>query len=133
MLTGALRSLLVPGLVLPHGQAVQGIAAPKVLPPYTALRFDLIHSPDHLDPTEPDAPEQVYACTTDHPAAAELVLHQSKLGDLLRVTGTITELDAPGTPPRLRVHSVDILGVAPLALLHQRGAGRGVGARPRRP
>ncbi|MEU5036258.1 hypothetical protein AB0G48_19225 [Streptomyces rubiginosohelvolus] len=52
----------------------------------TTVHFDLIHSPDHQDPTEPDAPEQLYACTTDHPAAAELVLHQAKLGDLLRVT-----------------------------------------------
>ncbi|MGW8485364.1 hypothetical protein [Streptomyces sp. NPDC055886] len=56
----------------------------------------------------------MYACTTDHTAAAELVLHQAKLGDLLRVAGTITEPDAPGTPPRLHVHSVDILDVAPL-------------------
>ncbi|MFI0020311.1 hypothetical protein [Streptomyces griseus] len=78
------------------------------------VRFDLIHSPDDLDPTEPDAPEQVYACTTEQPATAELVLHQAKLGDLLRVTGTITEPDTPGTPPRLRVHTVDILDVAPL-------------------
>lgn len=80
----------------------------------TSVRFDLIHSPDHLDPTDPDAPEQLFACTTEHPAAAELVLHQAKLGDLLRVTGTLTEPDTPGTPPRLRVHSVDILDVAPL-------------------
>ncbi|MET8731311.1 hypothetical protein ABZV81_29675 [Streptomyces parvus] len=47
-------------------------------------------------------------------AAAELVLHQAKLGDLLRVTGTITEPNTPGTPPHLRVHTVDILDVAPL-------------------
>ncbi|MFG3398601.1 hypothetical protein [Streptomyces parvus] len=80
----------------------------------TTVRFDLIHSPDHLDPTEPDAPEQVYACTTEHPAATELVLHQAKLGDLLRVTGTITEPDNPGTPPRLRVHTIDILDVPQL-------------------
>ncbi|MFJ3973463.1 hypothetical protein ACIPYR_35715 [Streptomyces parvus] len=80
----------------------------------TTVRFDLIHSPDHLDPTGPDAPEQLLSCTTDHPAAAELVLHPAQLGDLLRVTGTLTEPDAPSTPPHLRVHTVDILDVAPL-------------------
>ncbi len=83
----------------------------------TTVRFDLIHSPDHLDPTDPDALEQLFACTTDHPAAAELVLHQAKLGDLLRVTGALSEPDTPGTPPRLRVHTVDILDVAPLTTI----------------
>ncbi|MFC9183356.1 hypothetical protein ACFTZJ_22105 [Streptomyces globisporus] len=85
--------------------------------PGATVRFDLIHSPDHLDPADPDAPEQVIACTTDHPAAAELVLHQAKLGDLLRITGTITETDTPGAPPHLRVHTVDIVDVAPLTSL----------------
>lgn len=80
----------------------------------TTVRFDLIHSPDHLDPTDPDAPEQLYACTTEHPAAAELVLHQAKPGDLLRVTGTLTEPDTPGTPPHLRVLTIDILDVPQL-------------------
>ncbi|MEU4181486.1 hypothetical protein [Streptomyces sp. NPDC026589] len=82
-----------------------------------AAHFDLIHLPDHLDTTDPDSCAQVFACTTETPAATELILHQAQLGDLLRISGTVTESGSPGTPPHLRVHAIDVLDTAPLTTL----------------
>ncbi|MEV7659454.1 hypothetical protein AB0O39_35480 [Streptomyces anulatus] len=82
-----------------------------------AAHFDLIRLLDHLDATEPDSCAQVFACTTETPAATERILHRVQLGDLLRISGTVTELGSPGTPPHLRVHVIDVLDAAPLTTL----------------
>ncbi|MDX3342700.1 hypothetical protein PV409_32580 [Streptomyces sp. ME02-6979.5a] len=60
---------------------------------------------------------QIFACTTNHPVAAECILHQAKLGGLLGITGTLTEPDIPGTSPYLRIHTADILDVVPLTIV----------------
>ncbi|MFJ1789586.1 hypothetical protein ACIOML_35415 [Streptomyces anulatus] len=83
----------------------------------SAAHFDLIRLPDHLDTTEPDSCAQVFACTTETPAATELILHRAQLGDLLRISGTVTETGSPGTPPHLRVRVIDVLDAAPLTAL----------------
>ncbi|MFF2236331.1 hypothetical protein [Streptomyces anulatus] len=82
-----------------------------------AAHFDLIRLHDHLDTTEPDSCAQVFACTTETPAATQLILHRAQLGDLLRISGTVTEPGSPGTPPHLRVHAIDVLDTAPLTTL----------------
>ncbi|WP_331755982.1 hypothetical protein OH791_38350 (plasmid) [Streptomyces anulatus] len=82
-----------------------------------AAHFDLIRLLDHLDTTEPDFCAQVFACTTETPAATELVLHRAQLGDLLRISGAVTEPGSPGTPPHLHIHAIDILDTAPLITL----------------
>ncbi|OLO25525.1 hypothetical protein PZ61_0238265 [Streptomyces sp. MNU77] len=48
-----------------------------------------------------------------NPAATELILHRAQLGDLLRISGTVTKPSSPGTPPHLRVHAIDVLDTAP--------------------
>ncbi|WP_141746117.1 hypothetical protein [Streptomyces sp. EN16] len=80
-----------------------------------AAHFDLIRLLDQLGTTEPDSCAQVFACTTETPAATELILHRAQLGVLLRISGTVTEPGSPGTPPHLHVHTIDVLDTAPLA------------------
>lgn len=82
-----------------------------------AAHFDLIRLPDHPGTTEPDSCAPVFACTTETPAATELILHRAQPGDLLRISGTVTEPGSPGTPPHLRVHAIDVLDTAPLTTL----------------
>ncbi|MFI7178949.1 hypothetical protein [Streptomyces spororaveus] len=60
----------------------------------------------------------MYACTTGDPRIAEVLLRDIQPGDLLRVTGTIVQPDAPGAPARLTVDALEVLDTAPLPVLH---------------
>ncbi|MFJ6760475.1 hypothetical protein ACIQNK_36350 [Streptomyces sp. NPDC091273] len=80
--------------------------------------LDLIHSPADADRIAPDTPDTVYACTTGDPRIADLLLREIQPGDLLRVTGTIVQPDAPGAPARLTVDALEILDAAPAPVLH---------------
>ncbi|MFI6967239.1 hypothetical protein [Streptomyces sp. NPDC050255] len=76
--------------------------------------FDLIHSPINADRIAPDTPDTVFACTTDDPNLATALLNHIQPGELLRVTGTLTQPDSPGAPARLTVDGLEILEAAPL-------------------
>lgn len=80
--------------------------------------LDLIHSPADADRIAPDTPDTVYACTTGDPRIADLLLREIQPGDLLRVTGTIVQPDAPGAPARLTVDALEVLDAAPAPVLH---------------
>ncbi|MGV9247978.1 hypothetical protein [Streptomyces sp. NPDC003710] len=81
--------------------------------------FDLIHSPTDADQAAPDAPTTVYACTTGDPRIADVLLRDIQPGDLLRVTGTLTQPDDPTTPARIVVDALEVLVVAPIPVLHE--------------
>ncbi|WP_326594237.1 hypothetical protein [Streptomyces sp. NBC_01294] len=80
--------------------------------------FDLIHSPADADRIAPDAPDTVYACTTGDPRIADVLLREIQPGDLLRVTGTVVQPAALGTPARLTVDALEVLEAAPAPVLH---------------
>ncbi|MGW6876221.1 hypothetical protein [Streptomyces xanthophaeus] len=80
--------------------------------------FDLIHSPTDADRIAPDTPDTVYACTTADPRITEVLLRDIQPGDLLRVTGTLLQPDAPGAPARLTIDALEVLDTAPLPVLH---------------
>ncbi|CAL9676115.1 hypothetical protein [Streptomyces sp. enrichment culture] len=75
--------------------------------------FDLIHSPSHANTLAPGIPDTVYACTTADPRIADVLLREICAGDLLRVTGTVVQLDDPTAPPRLCIDSLEVLEAAP--------------------
>ncbi|MEU8509257.1 hypothetical protein AB0C40_32085 [Streptomyces brevispora] len=81
-------------------------------------RFDLVHSPIDADRIAPDTPDTVYACTTDDPDLAAALLNEIQPGDLLRVTGTLTQSDNPEAPARLAVDGLEVLEAAPLPVLY---------------
>ncbi|MGR4884037.1 hypothetical protein ACIPUC_32110 [Streptomyces sp. LARHCF249] len=80
--------------------------------------FDLIHSPADADRLAPDAPDTVYACTTGDPRIAQVLLREIQPGDLLRVTGTVVQSDAPDAPARLTVEALEVLDAAPAPVLY---------------
>ncbi|MFE9222789.1 hypothetical protein ACFYN3_41770 [Streptomyces lavendulae] len=80
--------------------------------------FDLIHYPADADRIAPDTPDTVYACTTADPRIAEVLLREIQPGDLLRVTGTVAQSDAPGAPARLTVDALEVLEAAPAPVLY---------------
>ncbi|MEV5139673.1 hypothetical protein AB0K71_17835 [Streptomyces syringium] len=75
-------------------------------------RFDLIHSPADADLIAPDAPDTVYTCTTGDPRIADVLLREIQPGDLLRVTGTLAQPDAPEAPAHFTVDSLEVLEAA---------------------
>ncbi|MFG2630000.1 hypothetical protein [Streptomyces sp. NPDC048473] len=81
-------------------------------------RFDLVHSPIDADRIAPDTPDTVYACTTEDPNLAAALLNEIQPGDLLRVTGTLTQPDTPQAPARLTVDGLEVLEAAPLPVLY---------------
>ncbi|MGK5545675.1 hypothetical protein ACSNOH_13225 [Streptomyces sp. URMC 127] len=71
--------------------------------------FDLIHSPADADAVAPDAPDIVYSCTTADPDLADVLLREIQPGDLLHVTGTVVQPDAPGAPVGITVDGLEVL------------------------
>ncbi|MFJ1701673.1 hypothetical protein ACIOHC_43070 [Streptomyces sp. NPDC088252] len=79
--------------------------------------FDLIHSPADVDRVAPDDPDTAYACTTEDPRLADVLVREIQPGDLLRVTGTLTQPDVPEAPAHLTVDGLEVLEAAPAAVL----------------
>ncbi|WP_331734042.1 hypothetical protein OG345_41075 (plasmid) [Streptomyces sp. NBC_01220] len=75
--------------------------------------FDLIHSPIDADRIAANTPDTVYACTTTDPKLAKVLLTEIQPGDLLRVTGTLTQADNPEALARLTVDGLSVLKAAP--------------------
>ncbi len=95
---------------------VDAIPAPGTS--WGTARFDLIHSPADADTVAPDAPDTVYACTTDDPRIADVLLREIQPGDLLRVTGTVVQPDDPEAPAYFTVDGLEVLEAAPAPVLY---------------
>ncbi|WP_326794003.1 hypothetical protein OHA79_52245 (plasmid) [Streptomyces sp. NBC_00841] len=80
--------------------------------------FDLIHSPADADRIAPDTPDTVYACTTEDPDLADVLVREIQPGDLLRVTGTVVQPDDPEAPARFTVDGLEVLEAAPAPVLY---------------
>lgn len=78
--------------------------------------FDLVHSP--AGTVALDTPDTVCACTTGDPRIAHMLLHEIQPGDLLCVTGTLVQPEAPGEAARVTVDALEVLNAAPLPVLH---------------
>lgn len=61
----------------------------------------------------------MYACTTGDPRIADVLLREIRPGDLVRVTGTITQPDDSTAPARLVVDALEVLVAAPIPVLHE--------------
>lgn len=83
-------------------------------------RFELIVTPGDADDAEPDVTETVFTCTTADPVIADALLTEIQPGDLLRVSGTVVQGEAPDAPTRLTVDVLEVLVAAPLLVPHDK-------------
>ncbi|MDX3698118.1 hypothetical protein PV726_49960 [Streptomyces europaeiscabiei] len=81
--------------------------------PYTA-RFQLIVSPTH------DVVDDVtWTCTTSKPRITHALLTEIQPGDLLHVSGVLTQPDSATEPARLTVDALEVLANAPARALKE--------------
>ncbi|GAA0898011.1 MULTISPECIES: hypothetical protein [Streptomyces violaceusniger group] len=76
-------------------------------------RFQLI-----VSPTDTVADDVVWACATGEPRIAQVLLTEVQPGDLLRVTGFLTQPDDAAAPVHLSVDALEVLAAAPMGALH---------------
>nr|WP_119589263.1 hypothetical protein [Streptomyces scabiei] len=88
---------------------VDAIPAPG---PRGTATFDLVVRPADADTVAKDAPDTVVACTSGDPQITRELLTGIQPGDLLRVTGTLLQPQAPGAPARLTVDVLEVLDTA---------------------
>ncbi|MFE7517117.1 hypothetical protein ACFU8I_38700 [Streptomyces sp. NPDC057540] len=84
--------------------------------PRDTATFDLI-VPTDLDSVEEDIHDTVVTCTSGDPWIVHELLNVIQPGDLLRVTGTLVQLPAPGEPALLVVDALEVLDTAPVPVL----------------
>jgi hypothetical protein len=84
--------------------------------PRGTASFDLIVRPADIDTVAEDAPDAVVACTSGDPRITHELLNGIQPGDLLRVTGTLLQPQAPGEAARLTVDALEVLdtGLVPV-------------------
>lgn len=58
-------------------------------------------------------------CTTSKPGIAHALLTEIQPGDLLHVSGVLTQSDNPAEPARLTVDSLEVLATAPARALQE--------------
>ncbi|MEV6131932.1 hypothetical protein AB0M05_34965 [Streptomyces violaceusniger] len=76
-------------------------------------RFQMI-----VSPTENAADDVVWACATSDPRIAHALLTEVQPGDLLRVSGFLTQPDDVAAPVHLSVDALEVLAAAPMGALH---------------
>ncbi|MES5824857.1 hypothetical protein [Streptomyces sp. RG80] len=81
--------------------------------PYTA-RFQLI-----VSPTDDVVDDVTWSCTTSNPGIVHALLTEIQPGDLLHVTGILTQPDRATEAARLTVDSLEVLGTAPVRALQE--------------
>ncbi|WP_327749893.1 hypothetical protein [Streptomyces europaeiscabiei] len=81
--------------------------------PYTA-RFQLI-----VSPTDDVVDDVIWSCTTSNSRIAHALLTEIQSGDLLHVSGFLTQLDNPAQPARLTVDDLKVLAPAPARALQE--------------
>ncbi|MDW8807548.1 hypothetical protein P1P68_22850 [Streptomyces scabiei] len=77
-------------------------------------RFQLV-----VSPTDDTVDDVVWSCTTSDPRIAHALLTGDQDGDLLHVSGFLTQLDDPAQPARLAVDELELLAPAPARALQE--------------
>lgn len=95
---------------------VDAIPAPG---PRGTAAFDLIVRPANPDTVAQDAPDTVVACTSGDPRITRELLTAIQPGDLLRVTGTLVQPQAPGEAARLTIDALEVLDTALVPVLRE--------------
>ncbi|MFF7603454.1 hypothetical protein [Streptomyces mirabilis] len=86
--------------------------------PCTA-RFQLV-----VSPTDDVVDDVVWSCSTGNPRIAHALLTEIQPGDLLHVSGVLTQRDNPAEPARLTVDDLEVLATAPARALQEMVLGR---------
>ena len=81
--------------------------------PYTA-RFQLV-----VSPTDDVVDDVIWSCTTGNARIAHALLTEIQPGDLLHVSGVLTQPDSAAEPARLTVDALDVLSPAPARALRE--------------
>ncbi|MFG3268490.1 hypothetical protein [Streptomyces bobili] len=81
--------------------------------PYKA-RFQLI-----VSPTDDAVDDVTWSCTTSEPGIVHALLTKIQPGDLLHVSGLLTQSDNPAEPARLTVDTLEVLATAPARALQE--------------
>ncbi|MGW0497475.1 hypothetical protein ACWD0Z_19185 [Streptomyces sp. NPDC003007] len=81
--------------------------------PYTA-RFQLV-----VSPTDDVVDDVIWSCTTSKPGIAYALFTEVQPGDLLHVSGVLTQPDDPAEPARLAVDALEVLAAAPARALKE--------------
>ncbi|GAA2767526.1 hypothetical protein GCM10010103_65680 [Streptomyces paradoxus] len=81
--------------------------------PYTA-QFQLI-----VSPTDDAVDDVIWSCTTTKPGIVHALLTEIQPGDLLHVSGVLTQPDKPTEPARLTVDALEVLATAPARPLQE--------------
>ena len=81
--------------------------------PHTA-RFRLI-----VSPTDDVVDDVTWSCTTSKPGIAHALLTEIQPGDLLHVSGVLTQPNDPAEPARLTVDALELLTTAPARALRE--------------
>ncbi|MFE8950104.1 hypothetical protein [Streptomyces sp. NPDC007856] len=77
-------------------------------------RFQLI-----VSPTDDAMDDVVWSCTTGDPRIAYVLLTEIRPGDLLHVSGFLTQPDNQAEPARLTVDALEVLATAPARALQE--------------
>ncbi|MCL7429776.1 hypothetical protein [Streptomyces sp. YS415] len=81
--------------------------------PYTA-RFQLV-----VSPTDDAVDDVTWSCTTSKPGIVHELLTKIQPGDLLHVSGVLTQPHNAAEPARLTVDSLEVLATAPARALKE--------------
>lgn len=81
--------------------------------PYTA-RFQLI-----VSPTDDAVDDVIWSCATSEPGIAHALLTEIQPGDLLHVSGVLTQPNSAAEPARLTVDALQVLATAPARALQE--------------
>lgn len=81
--------------------------------PYTA-RFQLV-----VSPTDDAVDDVIWSCTTSKPGITHALLTEIQPGDLLHVSGVLTQPDSAAETARLTVDSLEVLATAPARALKE--------------
>ncbi|MER6374456.1 hypothetical protein ABT255_40235 [Streptomyces mirabilis] len=81
--------------------------------PYTA-RFQLI-----VSPTDDAVDDVIWSCATSKPGIAHALLTEIQPGDLLHVSGVLTQPNRAAEPARLTVDALEVLATAPARALQE--------------
>lgn len=72
-----------------------------------------------VSPTNDLVDDVIWSCTTSDPRITYALLTEIQSGDLLHVSGLLTQLDDPAQPARLTVDALEVLAPAPARALQE--------------
>ncbi|MEV5982854.1 hypothetical protein [Streptomyces sp. NPDC052114] len=72
-----------------------------------------------VSPTDDVVDDVIWSCTTSKPGIAHVLLTEIQPGDLLHVSGVLTQPDNQADPARLTVDALELLATAPARALKE--------------